>query len=223
MVQTRHLARKIKFDDDGEGGDDIIETSEVINVNSESDKPTEDPSDSESDSDEAPEEEATGKAKQELLRKEAKKREVEAEKKRQERERRKQQNLYNQQQQQEKKLKQLEREQQQKQQQPELPDLLPEDILSSINESDMGSKDFESKSTSKHIRLDDPELTNELKKQLKIEKLKQLKAANKSSVKKGPVHVKVLSNSKLGKVPPKADKIINSRDKWLKRKSLNKK
>lgn len=242
MAQTRNQlkAKKTKFDEDG---GDYSNTPAVINISDESsthnsndelsndhhnnnDNDNDNDNDSDdgsgSDSDEAPEEESTSQAKQALLQREAQLKQKEAETKRIEREKRKQQDLYNQQQQQQKKLKQLQREQLEKSQQPELPDLLPEDILRSLSS---GEDSKLTPSVSKHTRLDDnddSEWTTDLKKQVKLEKLKQLKASNKASIKKGPVHVKVLANNKLGKVPPKSDKILHTRDKWLKRKSLNK-
>lgn len=221
MARTRNqlkAAKKITFDEDEDSfeNNDIIEVPDDGNDKQEGKNVSE--SDSESDSDEAPEEESTSKAKQDLLLRDAQRKEAEAEKRRIEREKRKQQDLYNKQQQEEKKLRQEQRQREEKHL--ELPELLPEDILNAVSEPTVTQ---ESKPVSKHIRLDDIELTKDIKKQMKLEKLKQLKASNKATVKKGPVRVQVLSNSKLDRVPPKTDKIFNSRDKWLKRKSLNKK
>ncbi|EGV63089.1 hypothetical protein PSN45_004641 [Yamadazyma tenuis] len=212
MVATRNQskqAKKIKFDDEDVSIDLPLGKTEDVEDPA---MLSEEENSSEDDSDEGPEEESTNKAKEDLLAQEKARKKAEAEAKREERQRRRQQDLYNKQQQESKKTKQ--------QKLPSieiLPDILPDEILEAINDEnvELASETIQPR----HKKIEDFDV--ELKKQLKLEKLKKLKALNKSSIKKGPVHVKVLSSLK--GVPRAESKIINSREKWLKRKSLHKK
>lgn len=198
MVVTRNQerqAKKIKFDDDGTA--DIPEP-----VNDEQNPEIISDDEQDDDSDEAPEEESTTTAKQAIIAKQRAEKAAEAELRKQEREKRRQQDIYNKQQQEEKKLKQR----------TELPDILPDDILEAANNQEPEPEPIP---VSKHKKLQDFDV--EIKQQIKREKLKQLKALNKASIKKGPVHVKVLQSTK---GVPRAEKVVNARDKWLKRKAL---
>lgn len=128
----------------------------------------------------------------------------------------------------------MHREQQQKKKestkiQEDLPEFLPEDIFDDIEEEEEEQEQEIAAAKGKHLKLQDFEEFDKraLAKQIKEEKLKQLKLRKKLIVKRGPVHVKVTSissqqvNKKL--VPVAENKIVNSRNKWLKRKSLGKK
>lgn len=223
MVLTRRqTATKVTFPEEEDDETSINLQAEEGSEESEQEQPKEDESDSDSDSDEAPEEESTGAAKSEILEKEKQRKELEQEKKRIEREKRRQQDAYNQQQQQLKRENEekarAKESQQQQQQQDNLPELLPSDIIEAANNTSL-SKD--KNITGKHTILEDMDLT--MKKQIKLERLKQLKRLNKPEVKKGPVLVKVLNTHNKNKVPKSESKIIGAKDKWLKRKSLNKK
>lgn len=194
MVVTRNQkAKKITFDDDYEVPAEVLEPTVL----------TKDESELDDDSDEAPEEESVTQAKQQLIDREKAVKEAETEKRRVEREKRRQQDLYNKQQQEQKKTKVVES---------EIPDLLPTDVIEAAQQQD------EEKEENKPVHKKVEEFDLELKKQIQLEKLKKLKT--KASIKKGPVHVKVL---KVNKGVPKSESKINSKDKWLKRKALNKK
>lgn len=219
MVLTRRqTATKITFPEDGEDETSINLQAENGSEESEQEQPNEDESDSDSDSDEAPEEESTGAAKSEILEKEKQRKESEQEKKRIEREKRRQQDAYNQQQQQLKRENEEKARAKESQQQDNLPELLPSDIIEAANNTSLSKDKIK---TGKHTILEDMDLT--MKKQIKLERLKQLKRLNKPEVKKGPVLVKVLNTHNKNKVPKSESKIIGAKDKWLKRKSLNKK
>lgn len=171
--------------------------------------------DSDSDSDEAPEEESTSGIRNEILAMQKEDLKSQQELKKLEKERRRQQNIYNQQQQSLKKSKKQEQ---------ELPEYLPEDIFESISDNETGES--ESIITSKHLKLQDFEKLDEMeiRKKIKESKLKELKKSKKLSIKKGPVHVKVqLFNLERKVVPKFENKVVNTRNKWLKRKSLGKK
>lgn len=189
MAVTRNQkSKKITFGDDYEAPAEVLQPTVAVEE-----------SELEDDSDDAPEEESVSQAKQDLINKEKAVKEAEAEKRRVEREKRRQQDLHNKQQQQHKKTKVAE---------PEIPDLLPTDVIEAAHQQE------EIKPIHKKVQ----EFDLELKKQMNLEKLKRLKT--KAAIKKGPVHVKVL---KANKGVPKAESQINSKDKWLKRKALNKK
>ncbi|CUM56225.1 uncharacterized protein AC631_03651 [Debaryomyces fabryi] len=205
--------KKIKFlDNDAEVNDIEYHTAEEEEPNQSADS---DESDSGSDSDEAPEEESTTGIKNEIIAKQKEDLKKQQELKKLEKERRRQQTLYNQQQQQLKKN---------KKQEDELPEFLPEDIFESI--SDNEAEDSEPIIPSKHLKLQDFEKLDEMeiRRQIKQSKLKDLKKSKKLSIKKGPVHVKVQQFNLDKKVVPKFEnKVVNTRNKWLKRKSLGKK
>lgn len=211
MVLTRsqaHQPIKKKFTDDDFSDEENINPlspaqPEDIHLSEEAD-------DSDSDSDDAPEEESTSKARSKILLEQKKLQQAEAELKKQEREKRKALDLRNTQQQLLKKSRQS----------LELPEFLPDDVASIINQP---AKALESNLKPKHIRLDDIEPSPKLdKKTLLEEKLRLLKAKKNVALKKGPVHVKIQSfNSKV--VPRSESTIVKNRDKWLHRKSVNRK
>jgi U3 small nucleolar RNA-associated protein 16 len=219
-ASTRKDAVKIKFNEDGENpegefhtadeGEDSGEPSKEI-AEDEEDEDDEDSqgndSESDSDSDDAPEEESTAGARKEVLKKQQEQIEIQQEKKKAEREKRKRQDEYNKQQKQSKKPK-VDVEQ--------LPEFLPEELIESLETEEHQTP----KNT--HIRLD-IEDEKELRRQAKLEKLANIKKLKSASVKMGPVNVKVQSFNSKKTVPKAESKIVNSREKWLKRKSLNKK
>lgn len=219
MVLTRsqtHYKQPIKkkFTDDDFSDEEKV--SPLLPVQPEDDylsEEEEEDDDDDDDSDDAPEEESTSKARSDILSEQKRLQQVEAELKKQEREKRKALDLRNTQQQQMKKSKQKSN--------PstapiELPEFLPDDIASIINQPVEELKP-------RHIRLDEIEASQKLdKKSLLEEKLRLLKAKKKVAIKKGPVHVKIQSfNSKV--VPRSESKIVKNRDKWLHRKSVNRK
>ena len=212
MVLTRSQAHQPimkKFTDDDFSDEENI--NPLSPVQPEDIHLSEEADDSDSDSDDAPEEESTSKARSEILLEQKKLQQAEAELKKQEREKRKALDLRNTQQQQLKKSRQSPF---------ELPEFLPDDVASIINQP---AKALESNLKPRHIRLDDIEPSPKLdKKTLLEEKLRLLKAKKNVALKKGPVHVKIQSfNSKV--VPRSESKIVKNRDKWLHRKSVNRK
>lgn len=206
--------KKMKFlDNDADVNDIEYHTAEEDELNQSAGSQDSD-SDSDSDSDEAPEEESTSGIRNEILAKQKEDLKSQQELKKLEKERRRQQNVYNQQQQLLKKNKK----------QDELPEYLPEDIFESISDNEAGES--EPIIPAKHLKLQDFEKLDEMeiRKKIKESKLKELKKSKKLSIKKGPVHVKVqLFNLDKKVVPKFENKVVNTRNKWLKRKSLGKK
>lgn len=207
--------KKMKFlDNDADVNDMEYHTAEEDELNQSAGSQDSD-SDSDSDSDEAPEEESTSGIRNEILAKQKEDLKSQQELKKLEKERRRQQNVYNQQQQLLKKN---------KKQEDKLPEYLPEDIFESISDNETGES--EPIIPSKHLKLQDFEKLDEMeiRKKIKESKLKELKKSKKLSIKKGPVHVKVqLFNLDKKVVPKFENKVVNTRNKWLKRKSLGKK
>ncbi|CAH6722104.1 bud site selection protein 21 [[Candida] jaroonii] len=183
---------KIKFDDN-EPQAPILEKIKQPIVNDR---------DSESDSDEAPEEESNTASKSKILKEQQKLKQLEKQQNEINKEKRRNQDLYNKQQQ------SLKSQKKQEVDDLVIPDVLPEDIINSASTTSIK----QDKIKPKHLKLDD----FEDRKQIKLQKLKNLK----SEVKKGPVHVVV---SERIKGVPKSEKVIASRDKWLKRKALGRK
>ncbi|CAK7913338.1 bud site selection protein 21 [[Candida] anglica] len=221
MVVTRSsgVPKKIKFSDE-----DVTKDVEYHTADENEQKASEDESeDEESESDdEAPEEESTSSAKISMLKQQKEKARLEQEQKKAEKERRrKQDNLHAEQ--------QRIKKQNEASTPAALPEYLPEDIFDAIENDSEEEELSVAQQQAKHLKLEDFEELDkkELAKQLKEEKLRRLKLQKKLIVKKGPVHVKVASsairqvNKKL--VPKAESKIVNSRNKWLKRKSLGKK
>lgn len=218
MVLTRsqtHYKQPIKkkFTDDDFSDEEKVSPLSPVQPEDDYLSEEEEEEDDDDDSDDAPEEESTSKARSDILSEQKRLQQVEAELKKQEREKRKALDLRNTQQQQMKKSKQKSN--------PstapiELPEFLPDDITSIINQPVEELKP-------RHIRLDEIEASPKLdKKSLLEEKLRLLKAKKKVAIKKGPVHVKIQSfNSKV--VPRSESKIVKNRDKWLHRKSVNRK
>ncbi|RCK55137.1 hypothetical protein Cantr_04831 [Candida viswanathii] len=208
MVVTRsqsHPIRK-KFTDDDFIDDEIVPREEA----EEEEEEEEEESD---DDDDAPEEESTSRAKEDALVKEKQRQEEEAELERQRKERRRGLDLRNKQQQEEKKKSNL------KKQPIELPEFLPDDIESIMKQQ--GSDAVVSVPQSKHIRLDEDVKAD--RKAILEEKLRLLKQKKKTAVKKGPVFVKVQANTNKKVVPKSESKIVKNRDKWLHRKSIDRK
>lgn len=205
------VGKKIKFLEDDFAGNDGRHTVEEEDVKSQSED-IESNSDSEDDLDDAPEEESTSTAKQSIIERERKQRELEQKAREADREKRREKDLQNQLQQQSKKQKKLAR----KEDEEELPEFLPEDIFEPV----------ESQPSGKHLKAEElDEIDQKLMRQkMKEEKLKSIKNSKKLSIKKGPINVQVQSFNINKKVVPRAEaKIVDAREKWLKRKSLNKK
>lgn len=207
MVVTRSQSKPIKktFTDDDFIDEEIVPQEQEVEEKEDEEEEEEEESD-ESD-DEAPEEESTSKAREDILLKEKQRQDEEAELEKQRKERRKALDLRNKQQQELKKS---------KQKKPiELPEFLPDDIESIMNQSQVPEV------KAKHIRLDEDIKPD--RKSILEEKLRQLKQKKKVAVKKGPVYVKVQGNMNKKVVPKSESKIIKNRDKWLNRKSINRK
>lgn len=99
---------------------------------------------------------------------------------------------------------------------------LPEEFLQRVEESES------SKST--HINFhdeieDEEELQTIQREMTKKKKKNQLKNLRRETIKHGPVNVTLLAPSSQSRsmAPKKETKIINTKDKWLRRKALNKK
>ncbi|CDK29909.1 unnamed protein product [Kuraishia capsulata CBS 1993] len=178
----------------------------------------------ESSDDEAPEEENLGTSKEAVTRQENEKRRLQEEKQRIERQKRREAQQKFEKQQLEKRT----RSEAKGHKYEDLPDILPDDVLAAVSETEDKSEPFSARS---HVRYDDldKETLKEVSKQMKVQKLRMARKATKSSEKKGPVTVKVLekirkiSNSTTVLTVPKAEsRVVSSKDRWLKRKSLGK-
>ena len=80
----------------------------------------------------------------------------------------------------------------------------------------------------KHINFNDiaeNNYTEELKKQIEKQKKKTLKHLRKKSLKRGPVTVSLLTSMTETKslAPKKETRIMNTKDKWLRRKAVHRK
>lgn len=225
MARTRSQAAKsveekkptkIKFDDADVSVGDEYHTAEESDepVDKLADEPMEEEDEDEDDSDEAPEEESVSQAKNELLVKQKEEQKAIEAAKKAERERRKQRDLHNKQQQDLKKSKRLNDE--------DLPEFLPDDITNIISEKE---EDTPLEKEAKHLKLDlDDEDESEIRRLVKERKLKKVRDLKKLTVKKGPVRVQVQNfNSRIASVPKASKNVVNSKEKWLKRKALAKK
>lgn len=219
--QGKPKNKKITFDDDGESipNEELEETEDQDGLGElEEELGEEEEEDDDDDSDEAPEEESTSAAKERLIAKQKREQQRQAELAKQAKERRKLQNERFKQQQLEKKQKELEKKQTEVDQ--ELPEFLPDDI-ESILHNDQNQSSLQVKP--KHIRLDVPG-AHLLKKQQIEQKLRDLKKNKLSGVKKGPVYVKTQTFGAAVKVVPRSEsKILKNKQKWLHRKSVNRK
>lgn len=206
---------KIKFLDNETSTNDIEyhtaeEDKSVDNIENSSSNNLED--ESESDSDEAPEEESLTSSKQRIINVQKEQLKIEQELKKQEKEKRRQKDLQYKKQQEDKRVKRFNDD--------DLPELLPEDIFESLEEEEVAVPQH----ASKHLTSKDFEDQERiLRQKLKEKKLEQIRKQKKLSIKKGPVHVKVQSLNSKKMVPVSESKILNVKNKWLKRKSLNKK
>ncbi|KAK6460160.1 U3 snoRNA associated-domain-containing protein [Scheffersomyces coipomensis] len=230
QVKSDRKPTKIKFSDEGNSLNDIeyhTAEEEVADVDEEEDDEDEDDIEEDSEEededsdDEAPEEESTKVSEKQIEAKIKKQKEADALSKKAERERRKQLDLKYKEQQESKRQKIEESKPASSHiEQEELPDFLPEELLETVNNQPIIPN-------GKHLRIRDFEEIDEklIRQQLMKDKLQKIKLAGKTSMVKGPVHVKVQSfGSTKNKLVPKSEsKILKSRDKWLKRKSLNKK
>lgn len=180
-------------------------------------------SDSESDSeDEAPEEEGMDTVKEELEKKQMAKEALLKEEQRLLKEkRRKQDSIFKEQQAGKKSKKLLDVSIPEKEEQLEE---LPQELLQNI--------DTQMELHSKHINFDsdemkeDPTLSQEIAKQLSTKSKKRtLRDLRKTIAKKGPVTVEVLSSAQGSRIlaPKREIKVMSTKDRWLKRRSLKRK
>lgn len=101
---------------------------------------------------------------------------------------------------------------------------LPDELLESIDQrEESGAQN----TSSRHINFDEFDDSGEeevLAKAIKAKKRKTLKNLRKDSVKRGKFKIQLLSTAQDSKMlPPKKESlIINSRDRWLNRKTLHK-
>lgn len=213
MVKTRSGKRigaepkKIKFLDDGKAPQfSVAPKAPAIQPESEE----------ETDSDEAPEEDSTSQSREAALNKIKERELADLELKRQAKERRKLKDLQFAEQQlaKRRRLQELALAEQ-------LPELLPEELFQKPDTSEPGSK--------KHVREDELDLQHQrqaeaLRKQAKLEKLRKLKELKTSAVQKGAVHVRVLaSDNGVRKAPVAEQRVLQSKEDWMHRKSLAKK
>ncbi|QLL34862.1 hypothetical protein HG536_0H02370 [Torulaspora globosa] len=107
----------------------------------------------------------------------------------------------------------------------ESPEELPEDFFDKL-EQEEAEKPIEQ--MPKHINfneISDRQYTAEVKKQLEKKKQKTLKKLRANTVKRGSFNVSLLSHqdSMSSMAPKKEASIMNSKDKWLRRKSIRRK
>lgn len=209
-TQLAAKPKKIKFNDDdtiNESEYNTAEENETVN-----DEPNgSESSASESDSDEAPEEESTSTAKSALIDEQRRQKALRRQVMEEQKHLRRLQDQHNKQQQ------ELKRSRSQTEKQIELPEFLPDDIMTDIQTLGVNDEYTEKKNTYK--KFDDEKDIRALK----IEKLKALKKSRSAAIQKGPVRVQVHTTINKKQVPMAERKIVGSRDKWLHRKSLNRK
>lgn len=107
----------------------------------------------------------------------------------------------------------------------ELPEELPEDFFDKLDQEEAG-KPIEQ--IPKHINFNDitdKEYIPEIKKQLDKKKKNTLKKLRANTVKRGSFNVTLLSqqDSMSSMAPKREATIMNTKDKWLKRKSIRRK
>ncbi|EDO15630.1 hypothetical protein Kpol_489p11 [Vanderwaltozyma polyspora DSM 70294] len=104
---------------------------------------------------------------------------------------------------------------------------MPTEFFDKLKESNADNEQI--KAMPKHINFNDIEIDDkyipEVQAQLKKKKKNSLKKLRASSKKKGPVTVSVLSDISVSNTmaPKKEIKVTSTKDRWLKRKSLNRK
>ncbi|ODV95262.1 hypothetical protein PACTADRAFT_75772 [Pachysolen tannophilus NRRL Y-2460] len=193
----------------------------------EEDEEEEEEEDSESDSD-APEEEGISGGVDTFAKLEAEAAKLEQDQKKTVKQKRREQNLKFAQQQQEKKARIIGK-QGKEVDITELPDILPEELLESIDNDSVSLHKTLPATQPKRINFQEPD-KKQLKK-LKLAKLKQLNKLNNSkTLKKGPVTVSVLNNGnnytigarRILSVPVGENRVVNKKNKWLQRKTLKK-
>ncbi|CCC70924.1 hypothetical protein NCAS_0G00370 [Naumovozyma castellii] len=186
--------------------------------------------DSDSDDDDAPEEEGTSNAK-ESVESEIKKRE-EALKLEQQlaKEKRRKQDTKFKEQQHEKKLREKEEEEErqrlQQQHQEENLEELPQDFFSKLENSEAISQVSKTLPTRINFNeIDGNDYLPEVKKELAKKRKNTLKKLRATTLNKGPVSVSLLPSSTSSRVmaPKRENGIMKSKDKWLKRRSINRK
>lgn len=211
-TQLAAKPKKIKFNDDdtiNESEYNTAEENETIN-----DEPNgSESSASDSDSDEAPEEESTSTAKSAIIDEQKRQKALRRQVMEEQKHLRRLQDQHNKQQQ------ELKRSRSQKEKQIELPEFLPDDIMTDIQTLGVAHNNESTEKKNTYKKFDD-ELDIRA---LKIEKLKALRKARSMAVQKGPVRVQVHTTINKKQVPMAERKIVGSRDKWLHRKSLNRK
>ncbi|CAN3365150.1 U3 small nucleolar RNA-associated protein 16 [Diutina catenulata] len=203
MTITRQAARKIRFDEEGNGPDslDVPSSPPAAPESSDGD---------DSDSDAAPEEESVSTSKKAILEQQKKAQEAEKEKKKQAREKRKLRDLENQKQKQHKAKPEEDEEE-------ELPEFLDDDFVDAFNQ------EFEApEPKNKHIRLDNV-TEAEWRRQAKLDKLAALKQSRGAVLKRGPVYVAVDAAPMKKTAPKQEASVMATRDQWLNRKALSKK
>lgn len=203
--------KKIKFDDD----DDNIELETKHEQPQQVEESEEE--DSGSDSDDAPEEESISTAKKDLEEKKKLEQQLQREAKQAMREKRKQQDQRNREQQDAKRAKEEAARAAEETAKEDLPDLLPEGLAESLAED---------KPAAKHIKVKELDAISAklLRQKQKEEKLRKIKASRLTSVNKGPINVQVQSFNVNKKVVPRSESaIVDSKNQWLQRLSLNKK
>lgn len=208
MAVTRsHTPKKTKFSDEGELENRTAETA--VEVKSVSPEIEENDGSEDSDSD-APEEESTSRTKSSIVAQQKEALRLQKEEKLRQREKRKEQALQNRAQQDKKR---------QRIQEHELPEFLPEDLFEDEAKEEEDEPVLVPPRT--HLRLE--ELDSAARREAKMEKLRALRNAKNTVVKRGPVHVQVGSFGGRKSVPVAEDKIVGMRDQWLNREALNKK
>ncbi|SCU85331.1 LAME_0D00958g1_1 [Lachancea meyersii CBS 8951] len=226
LIIMAGVTKHRKFDEEAEALKDVpaeIPENDVIDRSSD-----------EESEDEAPEEEGLSSSKslvekQELERQKAAEREEEVmrEKRRKQNSRfTEQQHLKRQKQMQEFEALLKQREQAEKQEDDEdaVPEELPENFFDNLDQQDAGQ--ITTKPTHVNFNdLDDENYSAEIREELQKQKKKTLRQLRKTTVKRGPVKVRLLASMSTVKTlaPQKDNTVLNKKDKWLKRKALGRK
>ncbi|AET39114.1 Bud21p Ecym_4032 [Eremothecium cymbalariae DBVPG len=101
----------------------------------------------------------------------------------------------------------------------ELPDEFFDDLESQSSQKIM------KRPTKVNFNEIDDNYSEEIKREIKIQKRKTLKSLRKVSLNRGPVKVSMLPSLEAAKslAPKKESKVLNTKEKWLRRKNLNRK
>lgn len=212
MSVTGTNKKHVKFDDDFDNESTVKPTQATESTHSDSD---------DSDDDDAPEEEGLSVGKSSIEDEIRRREEVVKREQRELKERRRKNDAKFREQQQAKEAKTKSKEELPE----EVPEELPEDFFEKLDQQELARPMDE---IPKHINfndIDSEQYLPEIKKQLNKKRQNTLKRLRATTLKKGSFNVTLLdaSNSLSAMAPKREASIMNTKDKWLKRKAIKRK